>query len=118
MEAGSNIVQKSELNKSLLNVAPYQIRSMLEYKSLWNGCKLMIINPAFTSQKCSECGKVDSENRKTQADFKCTVCGHKENADINAAKNIKTAGLAELVCGLKNRSNRTSGRKQKLVLKS
>lgn len=111
---GSNIAQKSELNRSLLDIAPYQIRRMLEYKSLWNGCKLIAINPQYTSQKCSDCGIVDKENRKTQAEFKCIACGYIDNADINAAKNIKTAGQAELVC----ESNCVSGRKQKLRTKS
>ena len=31
--------------------------------------------------------------------FLCVKCGHKENADINAAKNILAVGLAVLACG-------------------
>ena len=27
-------------------------------------------------------------NRKTQEQFECQKCGHKNNADVNAAKNI------------------------------
>ena len=30
----------------------------------------------------------------TQATFCCTKCGHKENADVNAAKNIRGRALS------------------------
>jgi putative transposase len=46
------------------------------------------INPAYTGQRCSACGHVASQNRKSQAVFACTACGYTGNADVNAAKNI------------------------------
>ena len=36
---------------------------------------------------------------KNQATFLCKQCGHTENADINAAKNILAAGRAVFACG-------------------
>ncbi|MCL5953468.1 MAG: transposase, partial [Nitrospirae bacterium] len=39
------------------------------------------------------------ENRTTQALFRCVSCGHAENADLNAARNILRAGHARLACG-------------------
>ena len=33
-------------------------------------------------------GYVDKENRKSQPIFECQSCGHKDNADNNAALNI------------------------------
>lgn len=36
------------------------------------------------------------ENRHTKAKFECVECGHQENADINAVKNILSAGHAVL----------------------
>jgi len=44
--------------------------------------------PEYSSQQCSECGHVDRENRNGKT-FKCKRCGHMEDADINAAKNIR-----------------------------
>lgn len=32
--------------------------------------------------------------------FYCKACGHKENADINAAKNILIVGQTMLACGV------------------
>jgi putative transposase len=46
------------------------------------------ISPAFTSQRCSACGRVDRGSRESQAVFRCTACGFTCNADVNAAINI------------------------------
>jgi len=41
----------------------------------------------YTSQTCPSCGLVDRRNRDGEM-FLCQGCGHTDNADINAAKNI------------------------------
>lgn len=41
----------------------------------------------------------DPDNRKSQAVFRCTTCGHEENADVNAAKNVLADGLSVSACG-------------------
>ena len=51
------------------------------------------VNAAYTSQRCSQCGHVASESRKSQAEFRCVVCAYSDNADVNAARNI-AAGRA------------------------
>ena len=48
------------------------------------------ITPAsYTSQTCNICGYIDKSNRPNQHTFKCKNCGHTDNADFNAAKNIR-----------------------------
>ena len=48
------------------------------------------ITPAsYTSQSCNVCGYIDKSNRPNQHTFKCKNCGHTDNADFNAAKNIR-----------------------------
>ena len=107
---GKNVGQKAGLNRSILDIAPYQIRSMLEYKARWYGSQVIAVAPQYTSQTCSKCGYCHAENRVSQAVFFCRRCGHSENADVNAAKNIQakglaqlqgTAGLAGLVCDMR-----------------
>ena len=89
---GKNVKQKSGLNRAIQDTALRQIRRNLEYK-----CgRLVEVNPAYTSQTCSECGHVDKENRKTQARFLCVSCGFVSNADTNAAMNIRRLGMARL----------------------
>jgi len=96
---GKNVKAKSGLNRAILDQGWHMFKVMLEYKSKWYGSILILVNPQYTSQKCFACGYTDSENRKTQELFECIKCGHSENADINAAKNILAAGLAVSACG-------------------
>lgn len=53
-----------------------------------DGCRLP---PAYTSQACHQYGHVDQESRK-RSDFKCTACGHADDADLNAALNLLAFG--------------------------
>ena len=89
---GKNVKQKAGLNSAMLDTALGELRRNLEYK-----CgRLIEVNPAYTSQTCSECGHTDKENRKTQARFLCVSCGYASNADTNAAMNIRRLGMAQL----------------------
>ena len=45
-------------------------------------------------------------NRVDQAHFLCLKCGHAENADVNAAKNILGQGMPFAICENFNLSNR------------
>ena len=51
------------------------------------GVHLVSVNPAYTSQKCSECGFIHKLNRKGE-NFFCRNCDYKSDADYNASKNI------------------------------
>ena len=84
---------KAGLNRVVLDKGFGEIRRQLDYKHVWYGSLLLAENPAYTSQKCSECGHTEADNRKTQDRFVCLECGHAENADTNASKNILSAGL-------------------------
>ena len=67
---------------------------MITYKAEGAGRTVISVNPHHTSQRCSSCGHVASENREKQK-FACLSCGFTEHADINAARNILRAGLAQ-----------------------
>lgn len=89
---------KSGLNKSILDQGWYEFRRQLGYKLSWKGVELVEVDYRHTSQRCSRCGYTARENRPTQALFSCLKCGHEENADVKAARNILTAGRAEKAC--------------------
>lgn len=66
----------------------YELQQFIEYKAKERGIEVKYINPEYTSQRCSSCGHIAEGNRVNQAEFQCTLCGYKTNADFNAAKNI------------------------------
>lgn len=80
---------KSGLNKAILDSGWGMFREMLEYKT-----NVIKINPKYTSQTCNECGEKDAKSRLSQSEFVCSYCGHISNADMNAAKNILSKGIA------------------------
>ena len=47
------------------------------------------VHASYTSKMCPVCGCIEDENRPTQEEFSCIECGHEDNADVNAAINIK-----------------------------
>jgi putative transposase len=85
----NNARAKSGLNRAILNSTPSQMLNLLYYKVNRAGKALFLIDPKYTSQTCSSCNSTTKDNRKSQALFECVSCGHTENADTNAAKNIK-----------------------------
>lgn len=47
------------------------------------------VHASYTSKMCPVCGCIEDENRPNQETFECIECGHKDNADFNAANNIR-----------------------------
>ncbi|MFB9629473.1 RNA-guided endonuclease InsQ/TnpB family protein, partial [Nonomuraea helvata] len=82
---------KAGLNRSILDKGWYGLETALRSKARYTGTDIRIVDPAYTSQTCSNsaCGRVDRKSRESQAAFRCTSCGYVEHADVNAAKNIK-----------------------------
>jgi len=93
---GKRVRQKAGLNRSISSQAWALFRQRLTDKAAnsTSPVELVAVNPAYTSQRCSECGYTASENRESQAVFCCQSCGYSTNADVNAAINIRAAGLA------------------------
>lgn len=83
---GRWVRQKAGLNRSIHAQCWSLLAIRLEQKAPGRVEKV----PArFTSQRCNACGHVAPENRKSQAVFRCVACGHRANADVNAACNIR-----------------------------
>ena len=86
---------KTGLDRSILSNNWSRLCKRLKDKMDANGGKLVIVPAAYTSQTCHKCGHVASENRDSQAVFKCVECGCEANADVNAAMNILGRALSE-----------------------
>jgi len=86
---------KSNLSRHIYDVSWGTFFLMLAYKT-----QVIKVNPAYTSQKCSNCGHTCKENRLTQSIFKCVSCNFEQNADYNGATNIKEAGTSAINANL------------------
>ncbi|MGH4030102.1 RNA-guided endonuclease InsQ/TnpB family protein [Actinomycetota bacterium Odt1-20B] len=69
-----------------------QLGSFIAYKARRAGVPVVHVNPAYTSQECSQCHHIDRRNRPSQAEFTCQVCGFVEHADLNSSHNIAARG--------------------------
>jgi transposase len=89
-EPGTNVGANAGLNREILASGWGLLVRRLEQKAPGRVEK---INPAYTSQRCSACGHIAADSRKSQALFACVACSFACNADVNAAINI-AAGRA------------------------
>ena len=82
---GRNVRGKTGLNRGISRSGWGLLVRRLEDKAPG---RVERVPPAYTSQRCSACGRVDGRSRESQARFRCTACGYAGNADVNAARNI------------------------------
>lgn len=75
----------------------FDLQQKIEYKAKELGLNVRYIKPNYTSQRCNRCGVINKENRTTQDQFKCTSCGHKTHADLNAARNIAMKNIESII---------------------
>ena len=102
------VIQMEDLTKATANTREkllkdwsyYDLQSKIEYKAKEQGIEVIKIDPSYTSKRCSKCGCIHVDNRdckNDQSNFTCKVCGHHENADINASKNISLPNIEQII---------------------
>lgn len=108
---GAGIWQMEKLTKELKeedswlrrNWAPGLLLDAIRWQAEQLEVELRFVNPAYTSQMCSQCGNLDSANRpkgkKKASEFECTntACGYKDHADKNAARNLSDLGIEKKI---------------------
>jgi putative transposase len=88
---GVRVAQKRGLNRGISRSGWGLLAARLQHKA---SGRVEQVPAAYTSQRCSVCGHVAPDNRKSQAVFECDGCNTGPcNADVNAARNI-AAGRA------------------------
>ena len=85
------MARNKNLSKHIYDCSWGMFFNLLKQKS-----EVIMVDPKYTSQKCSLCGCIDKMNRKTQCSFKCIECENEMNADYNASENIKMSGQGHL----------------------
>lgn len=68
----------------------------IQHKADRLGIKVVLVDPAYTSSTCSSCGNTTDNVLSSERMFVCSSCGHVENRDNNASKNIARRGLGRL----------------------
>lgn len=86
------MIEKSSFAKSISDASWNQFRQYLTYKAAEAGRKLGLVNPAYTTQDCSQCGYREEKKLKCRT-HSCTKCGYQTSRDFNAAQNILALGL-------------------------
>ena len=82
--------------RNMLNQWPFsQLQEFTAYKAAAKGIRVVMVDPAYTSQRCNACGYADKGNRD-RARFDCLRCGHGDDADHNAALNIRDRAIQSL----------------------
>ncbi len=78
-------------NRMRSNWAYFQFRKLLTYKAEDRGKSVVLVDPQYSSQRCSKCGFIDKFNRKKGV-FHCKSCDFHCSADLNASINISQIG--------------------------
>jgi IS605 OrfB family transposase len=81
-----------KFNRRIANWSYYQLEQLMVYKAEALGKVIEYVDPRYTSQRCNSCGHIARKNRDGSI-FECEKCGHKDGADLNAAKNIRDLWL-------------------------
>ncbi|GAA3188061.1 RNA-guided endonuclease TnpB family protein [Nonomuraea roseoviolacea subsp. carminata] len=90
-----NMVKNRSLAGAIADAAWRDLRMMLEYKAAWYGRTLVAVDRWFPSSKlCSACGALQESMPLNVREWTCG-CGAVHDRDVNAAKNVLAAGLAE-----------------------
>ncbi|MCU0549172.1 MAG: transposase [Leptolyngbya sp. Prado105] len=86
-----NLVKNHKLAKSINDASWYQFREWLAYFGKIFGRATVAVAPHYTSQQCSECGRIVKKTLSTRT-HQC-ICGVELCRDHNAALNILRKGL-------------------------
>ena len=78
-------------NRMRSNWAYFQFRQFITYKAENIGKSVVLVDPRYTSQRCSKCGFIDKANRN-KGSFHCISCSFHSSSDINASINISQIG--------------------------
>jgi putative transposase len=87
----ANMLKNHHLAKSIADAGWAAFLGILSFKAACAGREVVVVNPAFTSQKCSGCGVLVSKGLSVRW-HACPDCGTSLHRDHNAAKDIERLG--------------------------
>lgn len=98
--AVKNLIRNPALSKAIADAGWGELVRQLAYKGEWAGRQVVAIDRWYPSSKrCSTCGHTLNALPLNIRRWACPACGCEHDRDVNAAVNIKAAGLAVLALG-------------------
>lgn len=88
----TKMVQNHNLAKHILDASWNKLVQYTSYKAAGAGRRVVLVNPANTSQMCSSCGQIVKKDLSVRV-HDCPCCGLSMDRDLNASKNILRLGL-------------------------
>ncbi|MCU4740094.1 transposase [Natronoglomus mannanivorans] len=92
------MLETSQSAKNKQDAAWSRFLDLLEYKGDLYGTHVVRVDARGTTKECNECG-VETSKPLWVREHSCPACGHTEDRDLNAAKNILDRGLNSLHVG-------------------
>jgi putative transposase len=84
------------LAKALKDAALSELRRQVEYKTSWNGGRVVLADRFYPSSRtCSGCKKVKEHLELSERIFTCDSCGLVIDRDLNAALNLKDVAASD-----------------------
>ena len=80
------LTQNRNLALSTHDAGLGMFQAMLDYKAERAGCAVVAVDPKYTSQQCSGCGRIVKKTLRQR--WHSCPCGVEVDRDVNAAKNI------------------------------
>jgi putative transposase len=90
-----HLVRNHHLAKSISDAGWGQFITILTFKAASAGKRVVAVNPAFTSQRCSGCGAMVWKGLSTRW-HECPECGLSLHRDHNSARDILRLGQEQL----------------------
>ena len=90
----AGMLKNHRLAKALSDASLSSFLEMLKNKAERINVKIVEADTFYPSSKtCSHCGAVDSDLSLSDRTYHCSVCGHTQDRDLNAAINLRTLAV-------------------------
>lgn len=95
------MVKNHHLALSISDASWWRFVELLHYKAESAGSEVVLVDPKYTSQKCSSCWEIVKKSLSVRTHI-CSNCWYVDDRDVNAAKNILKKWLEQLEKTIKN----------------
>jgi putative transposase len=85
------MLKNHSLARAISDIGFFEMRRQLTYKMKDRGHELKFADRFFPSSRmCRKCGHIHEGLTLADRTFKCPLCGHTEDRDVHAAKNLES----------------------------